>query len=61
MALDASIVSSDEIKPSGINNVRTGGMRYMRAPRAVTPFAADVPFRNRLCFDVVIHRMTAVA
>src|SRR5579863_5652294 len=33
----------------------------MIAPRAVAALAADVPLRDRLGLDVVVHRMTAVA
>src|SRR5579863_4859855 len=61
MTADASIVGVDKIKLCRIDNVRPQGIGGMSAARAVTGFAADVPFGHGLRGDVVIDGMAAVA
>src|SRR4029077_18368546 len=61
VALDAHIVRAHIVKTSGVDDVRLRGARNVSTARAVAPLAADVPLRDRVCLDVVVHRVAAVA
>src|SRR5262245_51124930 len=61
MALDARIVRTDVIELRGIYNRRRNRTLNVSAAGTVAAFAADVPFRNCLCLDVVVDRVAAVA
>src|SRR5665213_710692 len=61
MALDAGVVAADPIQCRGIDDVLLRGMGGVQASRAVTFFAAHIPLGGLLGFDVVVHRVAAVA
>src|SRR5690348_3383939 len=61
VALDAGVVRIDVIETGGVHDGFPNRTGYMGAARPMTAFAADIPFRDALRFDVVVDRMAAVA
>lgn len=61
LALDTDVISSYEVQGVRIHNVVSCRVRSVLASRSTTLFAADIPLRHRFGFDVVIHRVAAIA
>src|SRR6202140_5572909 len=61
MALDASVIGRHGVHLRWIDDVAASGMRNMLATRAVAALTPDIPFRNLLGLNVVVHRVAAIA
>ena len=61
VALDANVIPADKVEICRIHNVGSRGVGNVLAAWAMALFAADVPLRHRAGFDVVIHRVAAIA
>ena len=59
--MNANIVGRNVAFAGRINDVGTGRMLHMFAPRPVTLFATHIPFCHRLGSDVIIYRVATVA
>ena len=61
MALDASIIGRHGVHLRRIDDVAASGMGHMLASRSVAALTPDIPFRDLLGLDVVVHRVAAIA
>src|SRR5215469_12735147 len=61
MTLNTGVVRGHIIHFRWVQNVVAGSVCNVLATRAMTAFAAYVPFRNLLGFDVVADRVATVA
>ena len=59
--MDTSVVRVHVVEPGRVHDGFPYRLGDVSAAWPVAAFAADVPFRNGLGADVVIHRMTTVA
>src|SRR6185437_7668744 len=60
VALDADVVSLNIVQACWIDYVGARRLPDVFATRTMAPFASNIPFRDRLGFYVVVHRMAAV-
>ena len=61
MALNADIISPDEIQRFRIHDVRSRWMGHMFATRPMALFTTDIPFRHFFGFHVVIDGVATIA
>ena len=61
MTLNASVVGVHIAEAAWIEDSVSHRTRDVSTPGAMATFAADIPFADGLCSDVVIHRVTAIA
>ena len=59
VALNTDVVGLHVVELCGVDDVRKSLVRHMLAARSMTAFATDIPLRDLLGHDIVVHRVAA--